>query len=349
VPKRKYSDDQYLEVRRLVEDEGISKRRACKEVGIGYSAYVNWGGVILKRLDKTSVDNELTLPRFPDDDLTTEEILDHLSATFDKKQQYQESLRWFIINVKTDKPIGINWFGDPHLGSTGCNVPLLRRDINIVKTTLGLYAANIGDTVDNWGGRLLRLYSESNISRDRERRLATWFLKEANIPWVLWLLGNHDVMDGAFEAHLRAINANIIPLVDWRARFKLRFSNGFEIKVDAAHDFKGHSLWNELHSLDRVALHDEYAHLYIAGHRHLCGTKQRELPGGLMTTLVRTRGYKFIDQYHDRVQFPHHTYGASVVTVFDPTPRSACDIVHAFLNVEEGADFLTYKRKKYDS
>ena len=46
-----------------------------------------------------------------------------------------------------------------------------------------MYAANIGDTVDNWGGTLTRLYADNDVSRQTERRLACWFLEEAGIPW----------------------------------------------------------------------------------------------------------------------------------------------------------------------
>lgn len=288
---------------------------------------------------------EVEFPKFPNDDLEADEILDHLERGFTQEYAHYLSLRWFEIKISTESPIGICWFGDPHLGGQGFHVELLRRDVEIVKNAEGMFAANIGDTADNWGGRLIRLYADTNITRARERILATWFLQEAEIPWLLWLFGNHEEMDGALKAHLNAINANLVPMINWRARFVIRFANDQRVRIDAAHDHKGHSLWNELHAQDRASLHDEHADLFIAGHRHDWALKQKELPTGRIATLARARGYKFIDSHADRFGFTHKTNGASIVTVLDPKPRSGCELVRAFADVEEGAEYLAWKRR----
>lgn len=286
----------------------------------------------------------MELPVFPDEGMEAEQILDHLEKKFSKAWDLHQAKHWFPIKVREKRPVAITWFGDPHLGSDGCNVALLRRDVKIVGQTEGMYGANLGDTTDNWGGRLTRLYAENDMSRPTERKLATWFLD--SVPWVLWLEGNHDHMDGAFTAHMRAINANHVPMIDWRARFRLVFPNGREVRIDAAHDHKGHSLWNELHGQDRASLIDEHADLFMAGHRHDWAIKQKELPTGRVATLARARGYKFVDDFATKHGFHQKHNGASIVTVIDPEPRSACELVRAFADVEEGADYLAFKRRK---
>ena len=286
------------------------------------------------------------LPGVPDDDIDAEEILDHMERRCEKRQARERAEHWFAIHEPTNEPIAYSWFGDPHIGSNGCNIPLLRSDIEIIKSTEGMYAANCGDTTDNWGGNLTRLYAENDVSRQTERRLARWFLEEAGIPWRVWLLGNHDVMDGSLVAYLEGINACRVPMVDWRAKFRVVFPNGCEVKIDAAHDHKGSSIYNPLHGQKRASLWDEDADLYIAGHRHNWALASEEVAGGRVINMARARGYKYLDEFARRRNYVIQQTGASIVTVFDPTTESPVRRVQCFADVEAGADYLTWLRSK---
>jgi len=337
------------ELRRTVDlyDELRSERATAQELGLSR-------GTVRNRLARASklgikagsAPATATLPVFPDDDTPAEELLDHMERRFEKRQAREKAEHWFAINEPTNEPIAYSWFGDPHLGSNGCNIPLLRRDIEIIKSTEGMYAANCGDTVDGWGGALTRLYADNDVSRQTERRLARWFLEEAGIPWRLWLLGNHDVMDASLSAYLGAINATRIPLIDWRAKFRIVFPNGCEIRIDAAHDHKGSSIYNPLHGQKRASLWDEDADLFISGHRHTWALASEEVAGGRVISMCRVRGYKYIDQFARRRNYIEQTCGASIVTVFDPTTESPVRRVQCFADVEAGADFLTWLRSR---
>ena len=141
-------------------------------------------------------DAPVELPTFPDDDVEADQILDMMEQRFHKRLQHQKSLRWFPIKFKSSAPIALVVIGDPHLGSNGCNIPLLRHHINLMKQTPNCYAVNIGDTVDNWGyGRLVALYADNDVSKATERKLARSFLEDSGIPWAVWLEGNHDNRD----------------------------------------------------------------------------------------------------------------------------------------------------------
>jgi hypothetical protein len=288
------------------------------------------------------------LPVFPDSDLKAPEILDQMERRFGQRLEHANALRWFEIKIRDDKPVGLMPFGDPHMGSNGCNVALLRRDVQIAAKTPGVMAVNIGDTADNWpwSGKLVRLYAENDVSKQTERTLARWFLKEAGIPWVVWLHGNHDVMDPGFATYLAGINCAQVPMVDWRARFRLVFPNRREVKVDAAHNHKGHSMWNELHGQERASVMDEFAHIYVAGHHHTAAVKQKEIATGDVVTLLRVRGYKWIDSHAENSGFHRKTIGASAMLVIEPKASSPTGLVTPFLDAEEGAEYLKYRRKK---
>ena len=341
------TDDECLKVLELYERYG-NQRDAAEAMGIPRTTFHNRMVAAKKRMGNRpqQIEPPAVFPTFPDDDVDAEEILDHMERRFEKRQAREKAEHWFAINEPTNEPIAYSWFGDPHLGSNGCNIKLLRRDIEIIKSTEGMFAANCGDTVDGWGGSLVRLYAESDSSRQTERRLARWFLEEAGIPWRLWLLGNHDTMDGSLVSYLEGINAHRIPLIDWRAKFRVVFPNGCEIRCDLAHDHKGSSLYNPLHGQKRASLWDEDADLYIAGHRHSWALASEEVAGGRVINMARARGYKYLDEFARRRNYVIQQTGASIVTVFDPTTDSPVRRVQMFADVEAGADFLTWLRSR---
>ena len=286
---------------------------------------------------------DVALPEFPDDDISTEEIIAHLEKRWDKKHAHEQAKRWFEIKIKSDDPFGLVVVGDPHLG-THTNWALLKRDVDIMANTPGVGCLNIGDTVNNWGGRLTALYAEEDIGRKTERQLARWFLKEANVPWCCWLEGNHDVMNSEFATYLRAINTKKIPMLDWQAKFQLVFPSS-TIRVDASHNHKGTSVYNPLHGQKRADLWGEDADIFVAGHHHTWALQQHENTGGKVVTYARARGYKFHDEFAHRYQFNEEQFGSSIIFIIDPTAPPNCR-VKPFADLSEGAEFLTWKRSK---
>ena len=285
--------------------------------------------------------DEVTLPEFPDEDISPDEILDHLSKRWEKKQEFQQAKKWFDIEISSDDPFGLVVVGDPHLG-THCNIPLLRRDVEIMATTPGIGCVNIGDTVNNWGGRLIQLYAEEDISRSTERKLARWFLEEAKIPWLVWLHGNHDTMHSEFSTYLKAINVRQVPMLDWQAQFKLVFPSA-TVRVDASHNHKGSSIYNPLHGQKRASLWGEDADIFVAGHHHTWALAQEEDSSGKVVNMARARGYKWHDEFGHRHGFTEENYGSSIMFVIEPTAPPNVR-VKPFGDLKEGAEFLTWKR-----
>lgn len=295
---------------------------------------------------RTDSEGEIQLPNFPDDDIDAEQIVDMMERRFLQRHKHHQAHRWFPIRFKSDAPIGLVVVGDPHLGSNGCNFPLIRQHARLLAAAEGCYAVNIGDTVDNWGGKLVRLYAENDVSRATERKLARWFLQETGIPWIVWLHGNHDTMADGFSTYLNAINAKTIPMVDWRARFRLVFPSS-EVKVDAAHNHKGHSMWNALHGQIRAAHMDEFAHIVVAGHHHTWALGQVEMPSGDVVHLGRARGYKFIDDHAHRHGFAEQQYGAAIMYVIRPSHHhNPIKFIRSFADIEDGCDYLAIVREK---
>jgi len=288
---------------------------------------------------------EITPPFIPEDDLSAEEIINGMCKRFDKRNTAYRAKKWMTFKVNTDKPIGICWFGDPHIDDDGCNWPLLKQHIDICNKTEGLYGANIGDTHNNWVGRLTAEYANQNTSRGTALKLVDWFFKDSGIQWLIILLGNHDEWNYGGET-LQLIAKNICTMIDWRAQFKLQFSNGKEVMIDAAHDHSGHSQWNSLHGQQKASAMGGEAHLYIAGHKHNWALAQNECPQThRVYWLARARGYKHIDDYAEKLGFGNQKFGASIVTVIDPS-ASDVNMIRCFADVKEGAEYLKWLRRK---
>lgn len=276
-----------------------------------------------------------------DEDEPIDEILSRFRKNHERQQKAIEARNWFPIKVKEDKPYGILWFGDPHLG-THCNWTLLEKHIAIARQD-GVYGGNIGDTTDNWPwtGRLARLWAESDISQKTEKRLATWFMMEAGIKWLLWLGGNHDEWNGGTEFY-KMLGASQVPVIDWRAQFTLVHKNGSQARHDAAHGRKGTSIYNPTHGTLRDAKFGEDAAIYLTGHTHNFGLFQIEFAERKTTTwLAQVAGYKMGDRYALVNGFAQSNHGAAILEIVDPVSAK----IMCFSDPEEGAEFLKWKRR----
>lgn len=320
---------------------------------------LNWSRqTLISRLDKARRDGisarapigqsgpVLTQPNLPTGKMTDEELWSRLEDHWNLHSEAVNARRWYEVQVNSNEPMGICWFGDPHLDDNGCNIPLLRQHIRIVAETPGMVGANIGDTHNNWVGRLAAIYENQRTTRREAIQLIESFLMRSGIEWLLVLAGNHDEWRGGLEL-LGAITKNVVPLHDWQAQIKLRFPNGRELPIWAAHDFKGNSQWNPLHGPMKMAAFSGLASLYVCGHKHNWALYHSEDPhrGGAFWA-CRAQGYKHHDSYAEKLMFGSQSDGASIVSVIDPAATSESRVLTCFADVAEGAEYLTWKRRK---
>ena len=288
---------------------------------------------------------ELSFEQFPKDDITAEEIIEHQMKTVAQKLDHADSQKWFKVKVNETKPIGVAFIGDPHVDNAGCNWVLLKKHIEVLQRE-GIYSVGIGDYTDNWVGRLTRLYAKNNMSRERAIKVCKWFIGDSGINWMVLIRGNHDMWSPGFDDPLMWMESGAAPKMDWAAQFKITFPNGRECKVDARHNFKGHSMWNTLHGMQKAAHMKDSAHLYVAGHTHNWALHQEESASKQFTYwLVRARGYKYIDEYANILGHDEQKDGATILAVIDPD-KYGSSFVQCFVDLETGADYLQWLRRK---
>ena len=325
---------------------------AAREIGIPRSTLSNRIGLAKTKLATGELmevtESDVQLPQFPSPDLPTDQIIDSLSARFERRMAHEEAKRYFDITFPDNRPRLLACWGDPHLG-VHTNWKLLKHHVQLASENAkhGVHCIAIGDQANNWGGRLTALYADEDISRETERRLAKWFLEAC--PWILWLHGNHEHMNQEFSTYLEAINAQAVPMIDWRAQVRFVFPST-TVKADFSHNFKGSSLYSRVHGLKRSVLWQampdgQPCDLVVAGHHHVWAIAQDELDDGRCVILARCRGYKFHDTYAHRHNFASQKYGATLAFVIDPLADGPMKIT-PFPDLEQGIEYLKFKRSQ---
>lgn len=333
-----------LEAVRAVAKHG-SANAAARAMGIPANTFKSR----LYRAKEAGVEEEesrVEMPSFVtagDEEEPISDILERKAKHFERKAKAHAARDWFKIKVNETKPYGILAFGDAHLDDDGANIPLLRRHLKIAAMD-GVYGINIGDSSNNWVGRLERLYANQETSRNTGRRLVEWFMWDSGVKWLCWVLGNHDVWNEGADFHKR-LSERQIPVIDWKAQFELVHPSKTTCRVDASHGRKGSSMWNNLHATLKAAKLGEMADVYFTGHTHNYGCEDLEIAERRHSTwLVQLRGYKFFDTFALYHGFAEHHRGSSVLVVIDPSKEARRVAPLCFEDIEEGAAYLKWKR-----
>jgi hypothetical protein len=293
---------------------------------------------------------DIELPSFDDGSEPIEEIIERMARNFTRAKDAQKSRQWFPIKMPNDKPVGVLFVGDPHLDDNGCNWPILRDHVRLCKETDGLYAVNIGDVSNDWGGRLVKKYADQEATTATAARLVEWFLLDSGVSWLVWLHGNHQHMGGTMALHEqmnRRYGTKHIPMLNWEARFTLDFPSGATFRINAAHDFAGNSMWNPVHGAVKAAKFGNGIDVAVCGHKHNWAISQWEQPEqGNAPLMIRVRGYKHLDDYAQRIGKYEQEEGQSILVVFDPNAKTQAGRTQAFVDIEKGAAYLTALRRK---
>lgn len=131
-------------------------------------------------------------------------------------------------------------------------------------------------------------------------------------------------------------------------RINLVSPNGTSVRVNARHDFQGHSMWNTVHGPVKAAKMGWRDHILICGHKHVSGYAiEKDPSSGLISHILRVASYKTYDDYAEELGLPNQCSFPSCVTIIDPDePDDSCRRITFIPDIEMGADYLTWLRKK---
>jgi hypothetical protein len=343
APYSRFSEVENL----LARHPNIPVREASRKLRLTYSITHKYMNLVRAGAQLSESGRNVEIAHLPDEDLDVKDILERRRATFARMDKANKARRSIPVRVKMTGPIGVTVFGDPHLDDNGTDITAVERDIRLVKGTQGMFAGNIGDTSNNWVGRLKHLHGSQSTTEREAWKLVEWFVQE--LPWLFFLDGNHGAWSGAGNpVDWMLSNANSIH-DDMEARMELAFPNGMKSTIFARHDFPGHSQWNESHGLNKAASLGGYDDsLLLAGHKHTGAYNILKNPKtGVLSHCVRVAGYKVWDKYAKDHFLYDRRISESAAIIFNPEvaptdPRH----IQVFFSVEEGCDFLKFKRSK---
>ena len=289
--------------------------------------------------------NEFTVMALPDDDLDIEDLVELRIKQFGKKRDFHEATRLIPVKVKIEGPIGILHFGDPHVDDDGTDLETLRKHSDLTKQE-GIWGANVGDTTNNWVGRLARLYANQSTTAAQAWKLAEWFIGRTR--WLYMVGGNHDAWSGSADPIKWIARQQDALYQPTECRVGLRFPNGREFIVNARHDFAGHSQWNPAHGQMKAAMMGHRDHLMISGHRHTSGYGVvKDGSTGRICHAVQVASYKLFDSYAKEKGFRDQTLSPACLTVLDPDlDETHPDAIKLFWDPEVGAEYLAWRRSK---
>jgi hypothetical protein len=281
------------------------------------------------------------LPEHPG--LSTDELVEDRKRRYEKKRTYEKAREEIRVRINVPGPIGILHFGDPHVDDDGTDIARLERDTQLVRDTEGLFAANVGDTTNNWIGRLARLYGEQSTSAAEAWQLAEWFIRRC--PWLYMIGGNHDAWSGAGDP-LKWIASQTLYEAS-QVRLRLVMPNKRTCTINARHDFAGHSQWNPAHGVMKAAQMGVRDDILVCGHKHVSGYQPLKIPGeDRIAHCLQVASYKIFDRYAKERGFRDQHVSPAVLTIIDPAATRPEGFVQVFHDVELGVEFLNFMRAR---
>lgn len=276
------------------------------------------------------------------------EILERRRREFKRVDAARSARKLIPVRILCDGPIGIAHFGDPHVDDAGTDIAKLEAHLKVINKTEGMFAGNVGDYTNNWVGRLAHLYSQQSTTAKEAWALADWLFNAC--PWVYLVGGNHDAWSGDRDPlKWIAKQAATNPLYEPAGcRLELQTPSGRNFRINARHDFKGHSQWNTAHGPSKAAQLGWRDHVLTCGHTHVSGYQVLKDPAsGLISHILRVAAYKTHDKYATEMGFPDQNIFCCPVTIFNPAygdddPRQ----IQTLFDPETAGDYLKFLRRR---
>ena len=288
-----------------------------------------------------------TYTPLPEPDLSVEELIAHRKKQFSRKQAYEDARKLIPVKVNIDGPIGIWHFGDPHLDDDGTDLGLVEQHVDLIHKTEGLFGANVGDSSNNWVGRLSHLWGQQSTSARQAWQLVDWFI--SGLEWLYLISGNHDAWSGEGDPIKWIMKEQQAPYASSEIRLELVFPNKNTCRVNARHDFSGHSQYNPVHGPMKANMFGVRDHISVAGHRHVSGHGVLKNPeDGSLCHSFLVAGYKIYDRYAMEKGFRDQRISPGVFTIINPeVPNTHPDFVTHFWDMATGIFFLKALRRRY--
>lgn len=270
----------------------------------------------------------------PPSDHDVRELLEAYIGVMEKSKRFKTSQRFANVTIKGDKPIGMVFFGDEHVGSWSWAWKRMIEDFTLVAETDGVYSNFMGDSFDNflfnfakWASVMppahQKRISEYLASRIRPKTVAVvggnhnhWTKKVADVDANAELAEN---VDAVFMGHRGDL---MLSLGEQRYHFHLHHRARNASSINKANS--GRVASDDIGGADVIVeadRHDPWVH--------------NEYKARKRQVWMRTGTYKMDDDYTDEIGFPQGKWDMPMVVIF---PKE--HTVVPFMDFRHGISYL---------
>ena len=282
----------------------------------------------------------------PNKEMDIDDLIKYRIKKFKVKQKRDFYEKLVNINININGPIGIAHFGDPHVDDDGTDLSEIFGLTKLINKTEGMFAGNLGDIQNNWIGRLARLYANQTTTAKESWMLSEHFVK--SLEWLYLVGGNHDVWSGDGDPLEFIIRNSETVYSNHGCRINLKFPNKRQVRINARHQFKGHSMWNTAHAVSRAVQMGWRDHILTAGHIHVSGYQVLKDPSsGLISHAIQVGSFKRMDEYANKNGLDDKNIFNCPVTIIDPRYEDDDNrLITTIFDPYEGAEYLKWKRSQ---
>jgi predicted phosphodiesterase len=293
---QKWTDEEHQALTELVK-KGLTYQQIADELSKRFGKEFTFNGV-RNRLRRTTK-NKISYADRKNISDNIEDYIQHLIRSQEELQQFDDRQTSVTLDIDDNKPIGIVFTGDWHVGGLYTDHKQMLKDFETIKNTDGLYNIGMGDYADNYissshkGGQYEQITTPEK-QKELIEYLFTKYLGENNIAI---LKGNHDNWEYKetgedFVKYLARLIES--PYLWYGGEINIRLGNQV-YKIIARHTYLGNSALNTTNSQRR--LFDETQGDVIAlGHLHF-NESHAKSKAGKDTVWIRTGTYKVTDDY----------------------------------------------------
>ena len=245
------------------------------------------------------------------------------------------------IKINENKPIGIAFTSDWHIGNLGSDYERLLQDTNLMAETKGLFVFTLGDEFDNYiaaspaGGQMEAIAPPSlqkELAIERMEKLKGKLLASLLSCHSSWSLINDDFDFAKYAAnHLGILNLGFGGIVTISLN-KVNYKFGLRHKYPGgiSNPIAMHTKWLQNNEWVDVVANAHYHHPFVG-----IGAFQ-----GKKVHFIRSGSYKVKDRYGEKLGGYEGIPGCPVVVLFPNKNK-----ILAFDELEKGIEYLNYLRK----
>jgi len=269
-----------------------------------------------------------------------EEVYNRAVIEWEKRKRLEEKRNTQYIEFIAG-PVCIAFPADQHFGDAGVDVIRAFDEIELVNQTPGMYLGLVGDLVNNFIlSRMRQIRDKARFSIMDEWALVRRYLRIAAPKLLFAVSGNHDFWTEVASGidYFREVLADVRPDCIYDAddaRITIRV-DGIEFPGRIRHKWRGFSIYNPTHGIERASKWDHDFLWAVSAHSHRGSYARSFNVAGLNGMAVQLGSYKRHDDYARQGGFSKHNATTAAAIIFDPE----LECMVGFDNIEMAAKVM---------